>query len=76
MSVSGLLDVFYENFHLADDTPSQSNNEVGFIEHRHDQSILSLLLKQYGTSVIPLEEVYRPNWNLYSRFYPILTQRK
>lgn len=66
------LDVFYENFHLVDDTSSQSANEPDFVEHRHDQSILSLLLKQHGTSVIPLEEVYRPNWNLYTRFYPIL----
>lgn len=69
------LDVFYENFHLADDTSSLSANEPGFVEHRHDQSILSLLLKQHGTSVIPLEEVYRPNWNLKARFYPIRIER-
>lgn len=69
------LDVFYENFHLADDTSSLSANEPGFVEHRHDQSILLLLLKQHGTSVIPLEEVYRPNWNLKARFYPIRIER-
>lgn len=69
------LDVYYEDFHLADDTPSRSPNEPGFVEHRHDQSILSLLLKRYGTSVIPLQEVYRPVWNLYTRFYPILMKR-
>lgn len=44
-------------------------------EHQHDQSALSLLLKRHDTSVIPFEEVDRPDWNLYSRFYPILTNK-
>lgn len=73
--IQSWLDLYYENFHLLDDTPSRSPNEEGFVEHRHDQSVLSLLLKGHGTSVIPLEEVYRPNWNLYSRFYPVLIER-
>lgn len=73
--VQSWLDLYYENFHLLDDTPSHSPNEKGFVEHRHDQSALSLLLKRQGTSVIPLEEVYRPCWNLYSRFCPILMKR-
>lgn len=69
------LNIFYEDFHLADDTPSRSSNEAGFVEHRHDQSILSLLLKRQGTSAIPLREFYWPCWNLYTRFYPILMMR-
>lgn len=73
--VQSWLDLYYEDFHLLDDSPSLSLNEEGFVEHRHDQSALSLLLKRHGTSVIPLEEVDRPNWNLYSRFYPILIER-
>lgn len=73
--VKSWLKVYYENFNLVDDTLSQSPNEEGFVEHRHDQSVLSLLLKRHGTSVIRLEEVYRPKWNLYSRFYPILIKR-
>lgn len=73
--VKSWLKVYYENFNLVDDTLSQSPNEEGFVEHRHDQSVLPLLLKRHGTSVIRLEEVYRPKWNLYSRFYPILIKR-
>lgn len=74
--VKAWLDMYYENFYLVDDTLSLSPNEVGFVENRHDQSVLSLLLKRHGTSVIPLEEVDRPSWNLFSRFYPVLIKRE
>lgn len=33
-------------YHLIDDTPSRSKNLDGFIKHRHDQSIFSLLVKR------------------------------
>jgi len=33
------------NYHLIDDSPSKSVNDEAFKEHRHDQSIFSLLLK-------------------------------
>jgi len=38
------------NYHLLDDTPSLSENDSSFVEHRHDQSIFSLLTKtdKYG----------------------------
>ena len=36
------------DYHNIDDTPSILPNHPSFIEHRHDQSILNLLLKQYG----------------------------
>jgi hypothetical protein len=36
------------NYHLIDDSPSFSRNYHGFREHRHDQSIFSLLTKKYG----------------------------
>lgn len=35
------------NYHLIDDTPSVLPNHSSFKEHRHDQSILSLLVKKY-----------------------------
>lgn len=73
--IQSWLDMYYEDFHLIDDMSSLSSNEDGFVEHRHDQSVLSLLLKRHGTSVIPLEEINRPNWNLYDRFYPICIKR-
>lgn len=69
------LKLYYECFHLLDDSPSRSPDEAGFVEHRNDQSVLSLLLKRHGASEIPLEEVYRPDWDLCKRFYPILVER-
>jgi len=36
------------NYHLIDDTPSLLENANEFREHRHDQSIYSLLLKKYN----------------------------
>ena len=38
------------NYHFIDDTPSIRPNINGFNEHRHDQSIFSLLVKKYGLS--------------------------
>jgi len=36
------------NYHMIDDSPSISKNIKSFKEHRHDQSILSLLIKKYN----------------------------
>lgn len=36
------------NYHLIDDSDSLSENDKEFIEHRHDQSIFSLLIKKYN----------------------------
>ena len=38
------------NYHFIDDSPSIQQNINGFKEHRHDQSIFSLLVKKYGLS--------------------------
>lgn len=35
-------------YHLIDDSSSNITNKNGFIEHRHDQSIFSLLTKKYN----------------------------
>lgn len=43
-----------DNLHYFDDSPSIISNNIGFKEHRHDQSIFSLLLKSehyYSLSV-------------------------
>ena len=50
--VNEWLKVFYDNFHLADDTPSTIKNLDGFVEHRHDQSIFSILSKLYNAKAI------------------------
>lgn len=58
-----------QNYHLVDDTPSKTKNCNIFIEHRHDQSIFSLLRKKYGTIIIK-DETDRHKWdkNEYSKF--------
>ena len=43
------------DYHLIDDSPSHSKNHVGFREHRHDQSIFSILRKMHGTAILPNE---------------------
>lgn len=39
------LDIMKENFHLVDDSLSISPNTENFIDHRHDQSIFSIMCK-------------------------------
>lgn len=48
-----MVSVFLTDFSLIDDSPSKSENMNGFIEHRHDQSVFSLLFKVHGC--IPFE---------------------
>jgi hypothetical protein len=40
------------HYSLLDDSPSVSPNYDGFLEHRHDQSIWSLIRKKYGSIVL------------------------
>lgn len=52
------------NYHLIDDTPSSIQNEPEFKQHRHDQSLWSILRKYRGTTIVHLDETwYHPNWN-------------
>ena len=39
-----------DGYRFVDDSPSISPNEAGFREHRHDQSVISLLMKIRGTT--------------------------
>lgn len=50
------------NYHFIDDTPSIESNNIDFIEHRHDQSCFSLLIKKYKMYKIPDETYFFPNW--------------
>ncbi len=38
-------------YHLFDNSPSRLPNHSDFIEHRHDQAMLSILMQRYGGSV-------------------------
>ena len=45
-----------DNYRFVDDSPSRLPDAPSFQEHRHDQSILSLLLKQANVAVMPAKE--------------------
>lgn len=57
-----------DNYHYITDEPSRSKNDINFRDHRHDQSILSLLFKKYGS------HAYNDHWKNYD--YPIVTIRR
>ena len=49
--IKSFIDLWYEtvcDYHMIDDSPSIKPNFKSFREHRHDQSIFSLLLKKYN----------------------------
>jgi hypothetical protein len=56
-----LVNEWYEvccNYHFIDDSPSICENSYGFVEHRHDQSVFSLLIKKYN--------MYHPEESLFN----------
>ncbi len=61
---------YVSNYHLVDNSPSITPNHSSFIEHRHDQSILSLLFKKYGTVALP-DETYFADWQKDGIKFPI-----
>lgn len=61
-------------YNLLDDSPSSLKNDELFIEHRHDQSIFSLLRKKYGTEIIP-DETFFSNFKSEGIIYPIWATR-
>ena len=69
------------SFSFIDDTPSVSENIEGFIEHRHDQSIFSLLCKLHDVDTISAYEYWYPsvdgsgpNWDILQNF-PVHAKR-
>jgi hypothetical protein len=48
-----------ENYHNIDNSPSIIPNHPDFKEHRHDQSVISLLVKKFGSEKIK-DETYPP----------------
>jgi hypothetical protein len=57
----------YDDVHLVDDSPSVSPNFEGFREHRHDQSVFSILCKINDVPFVAAYETYPP--------YPIAAAR-
>lgn len=50
------------NYHYIDNTESIFPNYSEFIEHRHDQSVISLIFKKYKRFTIPDETYFHPDW--------------
>jgi len=64
-----------QNHHFIDDSPSIASNPINFIEHRHDQSILSLLLKKRGVVGVSQNETLFGNWLKDGNEYPFWNMR-
>ena len=56
------------------DRESGSEQNVGYVEHRHDQSALSCVVKKLGGFTIPDETYFGPNWRRGAAF-PIQARR-
>lgn len=80
--VTSWLDVYRNNFNLIDDSKSNSENPPGFVEHRHDQSIFSILAKLNKIDTVSSYEYWYPNarlpllpdWGILER-YPVHVRR-
>jgi len=71
-----LYNVMSNNYNLIDDSNSILNNDIFFIEHRHDQSVFSLLRKKYGTEILYDETYFPEDYPLeYINKYPIHAKR-
>lgn len=57
------LDIANNHYNLLDDSPSKSRNLDGFIEHRHDQAIWSLLCLKHNVRTLCAYEYYYPMSN-------------
>lgn len=75
------LSVIEHDFRLIDDTPSVSPNPPGFIEHRHDQAIFSLLCRIHKIPCLsgyeydyPLRSSSSTDWGSLTQ-YPIHARR-
>ncbi len=55
------LNVIEADFSLLDDSPSSSPNLTGFIEHRHDQAIFSILCKLNDVETLSAYEYCYPS---------------
>jgi len=61
---------------LVRDVVSRVDEDDRFIEHRHDQSVLSCLVKRAGISVLPDETFHFPKWNRDGDGFPFWATRK
>lgn len=56
-------DISLNHYYLITDKKSKIKNFDSFIEHRHDQSILSILSKIYEAEILPSSEINNDNFD-------------
>ena len=61
---------------ITTNTTTTTINNNNNVSHRHDQSILSLLVKKYGSIKIPDETFFYPFWEKTGLRYPFWATRK
>jgi hypothetical protein len=75
--------IIWHHFNLLDDTPSVTPNLLGFIEHRHDQAIWTLLCLKHRVKTLSAYEYWypmnnakklKPDWRALEQF-PIHAKR-
>lgn len=62
--------IIRDRFELLDDTPSISENLEGFIEHRHDQAIWTLLCLKHDVRTLSAYEYWYPQNRLDGKLVP------
>lgn len=79
--ISEWLSIIENNYSLLDDTPSVSENLPGFLEHRHDQAIFTLLSIKYQVPTLSAYEYWypkadrlQPDWEPI-KYFPIHARR-
>ena len=55
------LSIYENNISLIDNSKSKSEDPIGFVEHRHDQSIFSILAKLNQIETVSAYEYWYPN---------------
>ena len=73
--VESWIETFSENFALIDDSPSVSPNLEGFRQHRHDQSIFSLMAKTRGAVLLDEVEQQHSRFSRAGRKMPVHNRR-
>jgi hypothetical protein len=66
--------IMEEDIHWRDDSPSNAPNDPTFQEHRHDQSVYSILLKQYQGVILDDETWWPDKWDQCTH-YPFHARR-
>ena len=70
-----LRNLLQDEYSLVKDSAPSDTESQEFVEHRHDQSILSLMLERASFSKLGDETYFSPNWKEDGKSYPIWATR-